>query len=52
MTKPETMTNTTPGKTPPPVFFTPEKNNQTETILITMQECKDFIDSKMSIFQA
>ena len=52
MTKPETMTNTTTNNTPPPVSSTPAKSNQMETILITMQQFKDFFDNEMAIFQA
>ena len=46
------MINITPNKTPPPVFLSPAKANQMETMPITMQECKDFFDSKIAIFGA
>ena len=44
------MTNTTTSNTLPPVSLTPAKTNQTETILITMQQCKKCFDSEMAIF--
>ena len=52
MTTSETTTNTTPIKPPPSVTLAPEKTNQPATILIMMQECKDFFDSKMAVFRA
>ena len=51
-TTPKTMKNTTTRNIPPPMSSTPEKNNQKETIPITMQQCKEFSDSEMASFWA
>ena len=52
MTISPTMTNTITSNTPLPVSLKPAKTNQMEIIKITMQQCKEFFDSEMAIFQA